>query len=391
MVFCWSRERLENMEQTVYINKIAKFLPGNPVSNDEMEEYLGYVDGRKSKAKAVVLRNNKITTRYYARTKEGVSTHTNTELTVEAIKRLCTDGFTLSDIELLTSGTTTPDQILPGHGVMVHGMLKTRPIEAISFSGSCCSGMNALKYAYMSVLTGNTNNAVSTGSEKLSSWMSAQTFEEETKKLKEVEEQPVLAFEKDFLRWMLSDGAAATLLSNKPNTNGISLKIEWIEICSFANEVDACMYMGCEKDAEGNIHGWSEYTQKEWLEKSIFSLKQDARMLDKYIAQLGTKKYVELFKKHKVDPKSIDWFLPHISSEYFRSKVDDEMKKYGVELPQEKWFVNLTKVGNMGSASIFVALEELMNSGKLQKGQKIALTIPESARFSYANMLLTVV
>jgi 3-oxoacyl-[acyl-carrier-protein] synthase-3 len=379
------------MEQTVYINKIAKFLPGNPVSNDEMEEYLGYVDGRKSKAKAVVLRNNKITTRYYARTKEGVSTHTNTELTVEAIKRLCTNGFTLGDIELLTSGTTTPDQILPGHGVMVHGMLKTKPIEAISFSGSCCSGMNALKYAYMSVLTGNTNNAVSTGSEKLSSWMSAQTFEEETKKLKEVEAQPVLAFEKDFLRWMLSDGAAATLLSNKPNPNGISLKIEWIEICSFANEVDACMYMGCEKDAEGNIHGWSEYTQKEWLEKSIFSLKQDARMLDKYIAQLGTKKYVELFKKHKVDPKSIDWFLPHISSEYFRSKVDDEMKKYGVELPQEKWFVNLTKVGNMGSASIFVALEELMNSGKLQKGQKIALTIPESARFSYANMLLTVV
>ena len=120
-------------------------------------------------------------------------------------------------------------------------------------------------------------------------------------------------------------------------------------------------------------------------------MKQDARMLDKYIAQLGTKKYVELFKKHNVDPHSIDWFLPHISSEYFRSKVDDEMKKYDVQLPQEKWFVNLTKVGNMGSASIFIALEELMYSGKLVKGQKIALTVPESARFSYANALLTVV
>ncbi len=379
------------MDNTVYINKIAKFLPGNPVSNDEMEEYLGYVDGRKSKAKAVVLRNNKITTRYYARTKQGVSTHTNTELTVEAIKALCTNGFTLSDIELLTSGTTTPDQILPAHGVMVHGLLKTKPIEAITFSGSCCSGMNALKYAYMSVLTGNTNNAVTTGSEKLSSWMSAQTFEEETKKLKEIEEKPVLAFEKDFLRWMLSDGAAATLLSNKPNTKGISLKIDWIEICSFANEVDACMYMGCEKDAEGNIHGWSEFSQKEWLKKSIFSLKQDARMLDKFIAQLGTKRYIELLAKHKVDPKSIDWLLPHISSEYFRAKVDDEMKKYGVDVPQEKWFINLTKVGNMGSASIFVALEELMNSGKLKKGQKIMLSVPESARFSYANALLTVV
>ena len=379
------------MDKSVYINKIAKFLPGNPVSNDEMEEYLGYLDGKKSRSKAIILRNNKITTRYYSRTKQGKSTHTNAELTVEAIKALCSKDFTLNDIELITSGTTSQDQILPAHGVMVHGLLKTKPIEAISFSGSCCSAMNALKYAYMSVLTGNTNNAVTTGSEKLSSWMSAEYFEEETHKLKELEADPILSFEKDFLRWMLSDGAAATLLSNKPNTSGISLKIEWIEIYSFANETEACMYVGTEKDAEGNLHGWSEYKPKEWLEKSIFSMKQDARLLDKYIAQLGTKKYVELFKKHHVDPQSIDWFLPHISSEYFRSKVDDEMKKYGVQLPQEKWFVNLTKVGNMGAASIFIALEELMNSGKLQKGQKIALTVPESARFSYANALLTVV
>ena len=39
--------------------------------------------------------------------------------------------------------------------------------------------------------------------------------------LKEVEENPIIAFEKEFLRWMLSDGAAATLLSNKPNPDGL--------------------------------------------------------------------------------------------------------------------------------------------------------------------------
>jgi 3-oxoacyl-[acyl-carrier-protein] synthase-3 len=379
------------MDREVYINRIASFLPGNPVKNDEMEEYLGVVDGRKSRSKSIVLRNNKIATRYYARDKQGNSTHTNTELTVEAIKKLCTNGFELKDIELLTSGTTSPDQLLPGHGAMVHGVLKTRPIEAITFAGSCCSGMNALKYAYMSIRTGNTDNAVTTGSEKLSTWMSAANFEEEAQKLKELEAEPMLAFEKDFLRWMLSDGAAAALLTDKPNTDGISLKIEWIEICSFANEVETCMYHGSDKNEDGTLKGWSEFTPKEWLNKSIFALKQDTRLLDIYIAQLGTKKYVELYEKHKVDPQSIDWFLPHISSEYFRSKVDNEMKKYGVELPQSKWFVNLANVGNVGAASIFLALEELMYSGKLEKGQKIALTIPESARFSFANVLLTVV
>jgi 3-oxoacyl-[acyl-carrier-protein] synthase III len=380
------------MNKTVYINRIAKFLPGNPVSNDEMEEYLGFVGGDiKSKSKAIILRNNKIKTRYYALDKNGNSTHSNAELTAEAIRNLETEDFKISDIELLTCGTTSPDQLLPSHASMVHGQLKDRPIEAIGFSGSCCSGMNALKYGYMSVMTGYTKNAVTTGSEKLSQWMIANNFKEEAEKIKAIESNPILAFEKDFLRWMLSDGAAAVLVSDQPNKEGLSLKIDWIEICSFANEVETCMYSGGDKLPDGEFKGWATYDQKEWLDKSLFSLRQDVKLLDIYIAQLGTKKYVELFKKHNVDPQSIDWFLPHISSEYFRSKVDDEMKKYGVELPQEKWFVNLTSVGNIGAASIFLALEELMNSGKLKKGQKIALTVPESARFSFANAILTVV
>lgn len=380
------------MIKPVYINRIAKCLPGEPVSNDEMEQYLGFVGGdMKSKSKPIILRNNKITTRYYALDKNGNSTHSNTELTVEAIKGLTDEQFKLEDIELLTCGTTTPDQLLPGHANMVHGALQAKPIEAISFSGSCCAGMNALKYAYMSVLSGYTSNAVTTGSERFSQWMLANNFKEEAEKIKAIDEKPILAFEKDFLRWMLSDGAAAVLISDKPNENELSLRIEWIEIRSFANEVETCMYAGGEKLADGSIKGWATYDQDEWLEKSLFSLRQDVKLLDIYIAQLGTKIYTELFQKHNVDPQSIDWFLPHISSEYFRSKVDDQMKIYGVQLPPERWFVNLSRVGNIGSASIFIALEELMNSGKLKKGQKIELTVPESARFSYANVLLTVV
>jgi 3-oxoacyl-[acyl-carrier-protein] synthase-3 len=57
----------------------------------------------------------------------------------------------------------------------------------------------------------------------------------------------------------------------------------------------------------------------------------------------------------------------------------------------EKWFLNLPKVGNVGAASVMLMLEELFNSGRLQKGNKIMLMVPESARFSYAYALLTVV
>jgi 3-oxoacyl-[acyl-carrier-protein] synthase-3 len=379
------------MNKAVYINRIARFLPGKPVSNDEIEEYLGFVDGKKSRSKSIVLRNNKITTRYYAMDKNKKSTHSNAELAAESIRALCTRDFKLDDIELLACGTASPDQIIPAHGVMVHGLLKSRPVETITFSGACCTSMNALKYSYMSILTGNSKNAVTSGSEKLSTWMISQKFEEEALKLKELEADPLISFEKDFLRWMLSDGSAAALLTDTPNPDGISLKIEGIDICSFANESETCMYAGSDKDAEGNIHGWNEYEPKEWIEKSIFAMKQDPRLLEKNINKFGTIRYIELLKKHNLDPKDVDWFLPHISSEYFRSRVDDAMKNSGVGLPPEKWFVNLSSVGNIGSASIFVALKELMESGKLKKGQKIMLSVPESARFSYGNALLTVV
>jgi 3-oxoacyl-[acyl-carrier-protein] synthase-3 len=60
------------------------------------------------------------------------------------------------------------------------------------------------------------------------------------------------------------------------------------------------------------------------------------------------------------------------------------------EIPQEKWFTNLQEKGNTGAASIFIMLDELVNSGKLESGNKLLCFVPESGRFSSAYMLLTV-
>ena len=49
----------------VYITKISKFLPNRPIGNDEMEDKLGIIDGKSSKGRRIVLRNNQIKTRYY--------------------------------------------------------------------------------------------------------------------------------------------------------------------------------------------------------------------------------------------------------------------------------------------------------------------------------------
>lgn len=379
------------MARTVYINQFSKYLPGELVTNDEMEDYLGYIGGEfRSRSKSIILRNNKIKGRYYAMTRDGQSTHTNAQLAAEAVRNLVHDTFDLDQMDLLTCGTTTPDQLLPSHASMVHGELGIKPVESISFAGSCCSAVNGLKYAWMAVGAGLSEYAVSVGSEKLSHWMQARNFQEESEKLKQLEARPILAFEKDFLRWMLSDGAAAALLSSQPNTDRISLRIDHIDIISFANEVETCMYAGGEKAEDGSLKGWLSFDQTDWLDRSIFSLKQDTRILDEHIIRYGTRTIAETFQKYKIKSDEIDWFLPHISSEYFRPKLADELTEQGVHIPQDKWFLNLTSVGNIGSASILLALEELFHSGQLQKGQKLALIIPESARFNYANILLTV-
>ncbi|QKJ63283.1 beta-ketoacyl-ACP synthase III [Flavobacterium sp. M31R6] len=373
----------------VYITKAAKCLPNEAVSNDEMEDYLGLINETASKARRLILRNNKIVSRYYALDKNGKSTHNNAELTNNAIQGLFDENFTAQDMELLSCGTTTPDVLVPSHASMVHGLLKNKSLELNSSSGVCCAGMNALKFGYLSIKSGNTKNAVCAGSEKLSTWMLAEKFENEVVNLKNLEEQPILAFKKDFLRWMLSDGAGAFLLENKPN-GPISLKIEWMEAFSYAYELETCMYAGGDKMENGEIKPWNDYNPDQWLNESLFAFKQDVKLLDEFILVKGSLSMEDALSKNNVSADEIDFFLPHVSSHYFVDGLSKSLAERGMVIPMEKWFMNLAYVGNVGAASIYLALEELMNSGKLKKGNKILLSVPESGRFSYAYAYLTV-
>lgn len=373
----------------VYITKSGKYLPNEVVSNDEMETFLGLINNTASKARRIILRNNGISSRYYALDREGKPTHTNAQLTNNAINTLFDATFTANDVELLSCGTSTPDTLLPSHAAMVHGLMKNKSVELNSSSGVCNAGMNALKFGYLSVKSGNTKNAVCSGSERVSTWMLAGKFQNEVSSLKSLEEQPIIAFKKDFLRWMLSDGAAAFLLENKPRGEN-SLKIEWMEAFSYAHELETCMYAGGDKLENGEIKPWSDYSSTEWLSESIFSIKQDVKLLDSYILEKGAESMRAAMDKNNVTAEDITYFLPHVSSHYFVEGLAKSLAERGIEIPSEKWFMNLKKVGNVGSASIYLMLEELMNSGKLVKGDKVMLSVPESGRFSYSYAYLTV-
>ena len=229
-------------------------------------------------------------------------------------------------------------------------------------------------------------------SELASSVMHARNFNAECQhKVEQLEAKPEIAFEKDFLRWMLSDGAGAALLSNEPNPSGLSLRLDWIDILSFANQLDTCMYAGGDK-VDGQLKGWARYDNDQRAQQSVMSVKQDVKLLNenivKYTVERALKKVLE---KRDIKASDYDFFLPHYSSGYFRERLFAGLQNVDFEIPYDKWFTNLTTKGNTGSASIFIMLEELFHSGKLQAGQKLLCYVPESGRFSSAFMQMTVV
>jgi 3-oxoacyl-[acyl-carrier-protein] synthase-3 len=381
------------MTHSVYITRAAAYLPNAPVDNLQIESVLGQVGGRPSRARAIVLRSNGIQQRHYViDPATGNITHSNAQITAEAVRGLLHEDFRLEDIQVLACGTSSPDQIAPNHAVMVHGELRNPPCEVMAASGICVSGVMSLKYGFMSVLAGLTDNAVTTGSEAASTFMRAWNFQAENDaQVAAMEKKPVIAFDKDFLRWMLSDGAGALLLQSQPNPQGLSLKVEWIDQFSYANEMQACMYAGAEKNEDGSLTGWRELaSMQEVIGRSALAWKQDVRLLESGIRTSSRKGFEAMIKRRKLKVDEVDWLLPHYSSEYFR-KVMFEVMPDDWKIPYERWFTNLVTKGNVGAASMYLMIEELFGSGRLKPGERILCYVPESGRFSAAFVYLRVV
>jgi len=378
-----------NMISEVYITRTAAVLPFAPVANDDMEAALGMVGNQPSRARRIILRSNGIRSRHYAiDPATGNNSLSNAQLTAAAIRALGEVG----PVDCLATGTSMPDQLMPNHASMVHGEIGWPRMETVAFAGVCAAGTAALKHAWLSVKCGEARRAVATASEVASLCLRGSCFEAESEHLiKSLESHPYIAFEKDFLRWMLSDGAGAMLLEPEARAP-LSLRIEWIELSSAAHELPACMYMGAEKLPDGSLRGWRHSSPAEWGERSIFAVKQDVKLLNEHVIRATLRDPLQIIAaKRGLQVDDIDWFLPHISSMYFAEPVAAAMREIGLDVPRERWFTNLTTKGNVGSASPYIMLDELFHSGRIQRGQRLLMYIPESGRFACGFVMLEAV
>ena len=376
----------------VYLNHASAYLPNAPVDNDHMEAILGMVGELPSRVRQLILRSNAIRTRHYAI--DPVSrqaTHTTTDMAAKAIRQLFAQGVNPNAIDTLACATSYPDQILPGHGVMVHGLLPELPAcEVISHAGVCVAGMAAMKHAWLAVRSGESAQAIACASECASAILRSECFRSEITAQQLAQAKADIGFSKDFLRWMLSDGAGAVHLSRSPNPDGHTLKILWIDILSYAHEMPVCMYAGGERE-DGRFTSWKSVDAATREQKSYMAIKQDVKLLNEHIIHYTIEKpLIALQAKRQLRSQDIAHFLPHYSSGYFRDKVAAGLSRVGLPIAEHQWFTNLASKGNTGSASIYLMLEEFLRTRTLLRGEKILCYIPESGRFSTCFMLLEV-
>jgi 3-oxoacyl-[acyl-carrier-protein] synthase-3 len=285
-------------------------------------------------------------------------------------------------VSLLASGSSGGDALMPGFANMIQGELAAPPMETLSVHGICAAGVSAIQSAAQGIELGAHCTALAVASE-----MPSRLFKRSRFAARGYETD----FDSHFLRWMLSDGAGALLLSDGTpalaGSPGLRLRLKWVHQRAFSGDYPVCMQLGLTEDrARGHLDfgSWAEAEAA-----GALSLRQDIRLLP-HLFDIGIHEYATLVQGGWLDPKRIDHFLCHYSSEKFIPVVEDLMAKADLAIPRERWWSNLAWRGNTGAASILIMLSEFLHTKALKPGEQIFCYVPESGRFMAAYMLLEV-
>lgn len=372
----------------VFITGVGAHLPGPPVASADMEDHLGRIGGRASLLGRRALRWNGVETRHYGLDREGRPTTSNAAMGALAVADALQDaGLERADLSFLAAATTQGDYLVPGHAVNVHGELGGGPLEVASFQSVCGSALMAAKMAWLSVRTGEHRVAAAGASEFSSRWFQP-SFYEGTEL---VDAKGRLAAEADYLRFTLSDGAGAVIMEPQAKPAGLSLRVTFIDLVSLAGQFDPCMWAGAATGSRTDPQDtWAFSGPAAAHARGGVALLQDFQLLKRVIrAWVGV--YLQKVQSGRINPAGIDHLLCHYSARSLREEIVGLLRSTEGMIPEEKWFSNLSSVGNVGSASIWVMLGAFLRSGRLRAGERVLCVVPESGRAFVGFMMLEAV
>jgi 3-oxoacyl-[acyl-carrier-protein] synthase-3 len=268
-------------------------------------------------------------------------TETSDLAVAAALPALAQAGLTPADIDLLIVATITPDTPVPACACHVQRKLGV-PTHAACFDlNAACSGfLYALDTAAALLTSGRYRHALVIGAEKLSGlvdWQDRTTCV------------------------LFGDGAGAVVLgtSDEPGRGLLGTRL--------GGDGGNADLLCVPPAVPGERGPFLRMRGKEIFKLAVRAMDDAAR---------------EILEQHGVRADQVSLVIPHQANQ----RIIDAIAEY-LELPPERFFVNLDRYGNTSAASIPLALDEAHRAGRIRRGD-LVLLVAFGAGLTYGSALL---
>jgi len=245
-------------------------------------------------------------------------------------------GVTADQIDLIIVATITPDMPFPATACIVQQKIGARRAAAFDLEAACSGFIYGLEVGQQFIMSRTYDTVLVIGAEKLSSivdWKDRNTCV------------------------LFGDGAGAAVLQSRPNSHGLLTAV-----------------MGADGSKGGLLHmpgGGSRCpASADSVAAKLHYLRMDGRETFKNAVQAMYHAAQEALRRCELDIAKIKCVIPHQAN---RRIIDAVGKRLGAT--PEQLFINLDRYGNTSAASVAIALDEAVSSGKIQRGDLILMMV----------------
>jgi 3-oxoacyl-[acyl-carrier-protein] synthase-3 len=316
------RGNLQGQMKRVGIIGVGEYIPERILTNLDLEKMVDTSD-------------EWITTRTGIKTRHLVSPgQATSDLAIRAAKQALNEAkVKAGDLDLIIAATITPDMQFPSTACFVQNGLGAKNAACFDISAACAGFVYALVIAQQFIARAIYKNALIIGSEILSS---------------------ITDWEDRNTCVLFGDGAGAAVVA-PVNSGGILSTY----LGSDGSLGDLLMLPG---------GGSRNPATHQSIDNRLHYIKMRGNELFKLAVKIMTNAAQQALKLAGLECKDVDWIIPHQANTRILFSM---AKKLGV--PKEKIYLNISKYGNMSSASTATALCEAVKSNCVKKGDIVLL------------------
>jgi 3-oxoacyl-[acyl-carrier-protein] synthase-3 len=320
------------------IASLATYVPPRVLTNADLEKMVETSD-------EWILQRTGIRERHIV--DPGVST---SDLGKEAaLKAISNAGLTPNDIGVIVVGTVTPDMMFPSTACLIQDKIGARHAWGFDISAACSAFTYSLTTASQLVASGAHDHALVVGADVMSS---------------------IIDYKDRATCVLFGDGAGAVVVS--------AAKPDGHAIIDFEHEIDGsggpalCMPAG----------GSAKPASHETVNQRLHFVKQDGQAVFKFAVRKTEEIARRVLERNGLGPDDIDLFVSHQAN---RRIIRSATEKLGVD--PAKVIINIDRFGNTTAATIPLALNDAVCSGRLKKGNLVLLA-SVGAGFTVGSVLL---